>query len=163
MSYSDLLKDPRWQHRRQQVIEAAHEECQRDGKPSRLLEVHHHRYRQGAEPWEYFDEELAALCPACHQEITRLKRRLLDLLFLYEVHFLPLEKLIGYIAAQVAEVEPDSRVVLKSIPEMHGVGDALGLPTAHVERSVDLFDDSVDVAAIREEMAKARSTSKLVK
>ena len=161
MSYADFLKDHRWERRRKQIVERASGECERCGNGTSVFEVHHHRYRRDAAPWEYFDHELAALCPKCHLEITRLKRRLLDLLFLYEMHFLPLDRLVGYVATLVSELEPDGRAVLETVPAIHGAGDALGLPTREVAKRVEDIDSTVDVLGIREEIAKARSKSKV--
>ena len=35
------------------------------------LNVHHIKYRKGAMPWEYSDDELVTLCEGCHSEIHR--------------------------------------------------------------------------------------------
>jgi len=66
MNYSDKLKDPRWQKRRLQILEAAHWRCEDCRAREKTLEVHHCGYIRGFEPWEYDGELLMALCSACH-------------------------------------------------------------------------------------------------
>jgi hypothetical protein len=73
-AYSDLLKDPRWQKKRLEVLEAAGWSCERCGDKTRTLHVHHKKYRRGADPWEYDREELQSLCEPCHVEVTELDR-----------------------------------------------------------------------------------------
>lgn len=48
--------------------------CQ-DGEST--LNVHHHYYTKGADPWEYDDKALTTLCEDCHKHIEGRK---LDLL-----------------------------------------------------------------------------------
>lgn len=68
MKYEDLLKDPRWQKRRLEIMQRDNFTCQHcgtglnDGVP---LNVHHLVYRR-CNPWEYHDNELVTLCENCH-------------------------------------------------------------------------------------------------
>lgn len=70
MKYEDLLKDPRWQKRRLEIMQRDNFTCQRcgvgldDGIP---LNVHHLVYRR-CYPWEYYDYELVTLCENCHKD-----------------------------------------------------------------------------------------------
>jgi hypothetical protein len=70
-SYSDLLKDPRWQKKRLKKLEAADWHCESCFDNSSMLSVHHKRYVKGRMPWEYPDEELAVLCQSCHEDMHR--------------------------------------------------------------------------------------------
>lgn len=71
MKYEDLLKDPRWQKRRLEIMQRDNFTCQHcgnglnDGVP---LNVHHIRYRRNLMPWEYGDADLTTLCEKCHKE-----------------------------------------------------------------------------------------------
>lgn len=67
-SYYEKLKDPRWQKRRLEVLEAAGWECVECGDGSTELHVHHILYRKGCDPWDYQPDELKALCAPCHLE-----------------------------------------------------------------------------------------------
>jgi hypothetical protein len=65
-TYSEKLKDPRWQRRRLHMLEAAGWKCSGCQAEDKTLHVHHKLYRKGADPWEYSDDELAVLCEGCH-------------------------------------------------------------------------------------------------
>src|SRR5213594_693703 len=65
-SYSELLKDPRWQRRRLEILNRANFQCERCDADNRTLHVHHLLYHKGAKPWEYADDDLMALCEQCH-------------------------------------------------------------------------------------------------
>lgn len=68
-SYQELLKDPRWQKRRLEVMELHNFECEDCGNDSSTLNIHHGTYLKGKKPWEYPDELLHCLCDKCHQNI----------------------------------------------------------------------------------------------
>lgn len=66
MSYSDQLRDPRWQRRRLEIMSRADFSCEKCHSATKTLHVHHKQYRAGARPWEYADNELECLCDDCH-------------------------------------------------------------------------------------------------
>lgn len=68
LSYSEKLRDPRWQERRRVILDRADFSCEECGAEDIALHVHHKAYRRGAEPWEYEDDELIALCEGCHAD-----------------------------------------------------------------------------------------------
>lgn len=68
MTYTEKLKDPRWQKRRLEKMQAASWRCESCGEFKKELHVHHIRYRNGREPWEYALRELKCLCCDCHGE-----------------------------------------------------------------------------------------------
>ena len=73
-TYSEKLKDPRWQKKRLEVLEKAGwkcEWCECDGK---TLNVHHGRYEKDMEPWEYSILELHALCDECHKKRHEIEK-----------------------------------------------------------------------------------------
>lgn len=67
MTYSEKLKDPRWQRKRLEVMQDADFSCERCGSTTRTLNVHHKKYRKGRNPWEYQRFELECLCEDCHK------------------------------------------------------------------------------------------------
>ncbi|WP_020473368.1 HNH endonuclease [Zavarzinella formosa] len=69
-SYFELLRDPRWQRKRLEAMQAADFKCERCAKKDKTLNVHHRHYRKGAAPWEYRPNELACLCEDCHSSVT---------------------------------------------------------------------------------------------
>ena len=68
MSYSDLLKDPRWQRKRLEVMEREDFACELCGATDKTLNVHHERYERGRMPWDYPSEALHCLCEPCHRK-----------------------------------------------------------------------------------------------
>lgn len=75
-TYSDKLKDLRWQKKRLEILEAAKWQCEDCGKGEAdgiTLHVHHCHYERGKEPWEYSRNELMAVCEACHDRRSDLE------------------------------------------------------------------------------------------
>ena len=68
MTYRQLLKDPRWQRRRLEIMQRDAWRCTTCQDGSRKLNVHHVRYERGRQPWEYPGDDLRTLCEACHQK-----------------------------------------------------------------------------------------------
>jgi len=66
VTYSDKLRDPRWQKRRLQVFEKAGWKCECCGDDKATLHVHHLVYT-GKEPWKAKNSELECLCWECHE------------------------------------------------------------------------------------------------
>ena len=66
-SYSEKLRDPRWQRRRLEIMHRDEFTCQKCGDKENTLHVHHRWYKSGKEPWEYPGELLVTLCESCHQ------------------------------------------------------------------------------------------------
>lgn len=75
-SYSEKLKDPRWQKMRLQIMERDLFTCVICKNSKETLNVHHRIYRKGRAPWEYDREELVTLCESCHLLTERLNDRI---------------------------------------------------------------------------------------
>lgn len=68
ISYSEKLKDPRWQKVRLQVLNRDEFTCQHCGDTEATLHVHHLSYN--GEPWEAENHLLITLCEVCHTDET---------------------------------------------------------------------------------------------
>ena len=68
MTYAEKLKDPRWQRKRLEIMEASKFSCSRCSADDATLHVHHCYYEKGLMPWEYPNESLKCLCDWCHGE-----------------------------------------------------------------------------------------------
>lgn len=68
-SYSELLKDPRWQKKRLEILEYAQWRCQICGRKDRTLHVHHSYYTNGKKPWQYPNGSMIAVCEPHHEMI----------------------------------------------------------------------------------------------
>lgn len=75
-SYSEKLRDPRWQRKRLEVMDRDSFRCRRCGCGSKTLNVHHLIYRKGAEPWDYPSDHLRTLCEECHAHVENAEVRL---------------------------------------------------------------------------------------
>ena len=79
-TYSEKLKDPRWQRRRLLVLDAYGFCCESCGDDTQELHVHHNVYKKGREPWEYEDHELRPLCVKCHKAQEDIRDEFLSIL-----------------------------------------------------------------------------------
>lgn len=75
-SYSEKLKDPRWQKKRLLIFERDKWTCRCCGDNKTTLNVHHLTY--AGEPWECPDENLTTLCEDCHAIVSTEKLDMLN-------------------------------------------------------------------------------------
>lgn len=75
VNYAEMLKDPRWQKKRLEVMQRDGFRCQHCLSNKKELQVHHLVYRKGANPWEYDNKDLITLCKQCHELETEEKKR----------------------------------------------------------------------------------------
>lgn len=68
MTYSQKLKDPRWQKKRLEIMQRDEFSCQICHSKVDTLNVHHRHYIVGREPWDYPSELLVTLCQPCHKK-----------------------------------------------------------------------------------------------
>lgn len=66
MKYSDLLKDPRWQKKKNGILDRDNYTCIICGETKLTLHVHHKSYN--GKPWEINDDQLITLCEICHEK-----------------------------------------------------------------------------------------------
>ncbi len=72
-TYQELLKDPRWIKRRNEILTRDKNTCQSCGAQDKYLHVHHLNYWDGFLPWEYPDDMLVTLCKDCHWNMHKNK------------------------------------------------------------------------------------------
>ena len=65
-TYSEKLRDPRWQKKRLEIMQRDGWACRKCFSRTKTLNVHHYFYRRGLEPWEYGDDALLTVCEDCH-------------------------------------------------------------------------------------------------
>jgi hypothetical protein len=68
-TYSEKLRDPRWQRRRLEVMERDDFKCKKCGSAEETLHVHHLAYKKGLQPWDHDSRYLLTLCKRCHREV----------------------------------------------------------------------------------------------
>ena len=64
--YLELLRDPRWQKKRLEIMSRDGFECCDCGAKHKTLNVHHIYYANGRSPWDYEAVSLRTLCEDCH-------------------------------------------------------------------------------------------------
>ncbi len=69
-AYHEMLRDPRWQRMRLEVMQRDHFRCVECGDERTTLNVHHTYYAKGKKPWEYEARALRTLCEPCHKKIS---------------------------------------------------------------------------------------------
>jgi hypothetical protein len=70
-TYSEKLKDPRWQRKRLEIMQRDNFKCTQCGDTSTTQNVHHWQYSK--EPWDAKNEDLTTVCRSCHEEIEQCK------------------------------------------------------------------------------------------
>ena len=93
-TYSEKLRDPRWQRRRLEVLNRAGFCCQLCYDSETELHVHHNLYRRKTDPWDYPDHELRVLCKPCHQSEEQSREDLLSILGVIPPEY-PLAQILG--------------------------------------------------------------------
>lgn len=67
--YSEILRDPRWQKKRLEVLQAHGFKCEACENTEETLHVHHRYYVSHRMPWEYPDFCYQVLCVICHDRV----------------------------------------------------------------------------------------------
>lgn len=80
MTYSEKLKDPRWQRKRLEILQRDSFTCCLCSDQSTELHVHHKRYERNTAPWDYEDSNYSTLCKVCHEKVEELKSSIVELL-----------------------------------------------------------------------------------
>ncbi len=97
-SYSEKLKDPRWQKKRLNILNRDGFSCQWCGDKEHTLHVHHLKYK--GDPWDAPDEWLLTICEDCHETDHALRDD-------YESDLIQALKLKGYGAYQIQSIACD--------------------------------------------------------
>lgn len=70
-SYSEKLRDPRWQKKRLEILSRDEWKCKLCGDEKNTLHVHHNEYE--GEPWDAPSDSLETLCEHCHFAVEAVK------------------------------------------------------------------------------------------
>lgn len=73
MTYTQKLRDPRWQKKRLEIMQRDDFSCTGCGDNEKMLSVHHRYYLPGKEPWEYGNNCFKTLCEYCHSAEHRFR------------------------------------------------------------------------------------------
>lgn len=127
--YWQLLRDPRWQRKRLEIMERAGFQCEECRAADKTLNVHHTHYVKGRKPWEYQNTDLRCLCEDCHgattERIGEISRRIGGQS--PEV----LDQIVGYVRCQElinsSDEDPDRQLLVFNYEQAIGVANAFGI------------------------------------
>lgn len=129
-TYWEMLKHPKWQRKRLEILERDAFTCQDCGSSTNTLHVHHTYYERKLKPWDYPNESLRTLCETCHEsaqdDMTQMQRALVT------VDSSSLKTVIGYAAATGTLMEPRRTIPCRSYEEAVGIGAAWLKPASAV-------------------------------
>lgn len=72
-TYSELLRHPKWQMKRLEILNRDNATCRLCGDTETELHIHHKQYIKGNKPWEYENESLITYCKVCHKVVEYCK------------------------------------------------------------------------------------------
>jgi hypothetical protein len=132
-TYWELLKDPRWQRRRLEILNRADFSCELcDNTSNNTIHVHHKIYRKGKMPWDYVDSELIALCETCHTEDHVLWEMLKEALAILPQH--SLAQVVGFAQGltvhemwETPDIQKVPPINVRSGEQANGIAAALDL------------------------------------
>lgn len=78
-SYSEKLRDPKWQKTRLEVMKRDDFSCTSCKDKESTLNVHHCYYEGYKDPWDYPLESLRTLCESCHKYEEDVKANAIDI------------------------------------------------------------------------------------
>lgn len=135
MTYSDKLKDPRWQKKRLEIFNLQDWKCQNCGSATDQLHLHHRYYKPKTEPWDYPNSAFLTLCHECHDDATASVKSF-DETFKSALMPIHLGNIADYFAASP---EPSSLCKAIAIAELMGdIGMIRYLSTRRLERCAEL-------------------------
>ncbi len=118
-TYAELLKDPRWQRKRLEILNRDDWTCQRCGAEDKTLHVHHRKYGRGF-PWEIENGFLVTLCEACHEKTTEVGRRLAELISCSDPS--DLEEVAGLLEAKLTRYGKGASILVRDYEHAEGIG-----------------------------------------
>ena len=77
MTYSEKLRDPRWQKKRLEIMQRDGFACAFCNAKDKELQVHHLTYKK-RDPWDYPDYLYQTLCRDCHELRGELTDKAVD-------------------------------------------------------------------------------------
>lgn len=113
MTYSEKLRDPRWQKLRLEILSRDSFTCKFCGSGltgGKNLQVHHILYKR-RDPWDYPEYLYQTLCDSCHDERQRLTDKAVDAVRI-AVAKVPTRRLIESVtrlcAEAMLEIDPEA-------------------------------------------------------
>jgi hypothetical protein len=120
-TYYELLRDPRWQKKRLQIMDRAGFRCEHCDEDPQTLNIHHSYYEKGLKPWEYPDESLHCLCEKCHKKTQNIKAQINRLIGTVPLTYQT--QILGYVAALAMDNDSNEVFEVTDYEMAYGIGD----------------------------------------
>lgn len=134
-NYYTLLKHPKWQKKRLEVLQAAGFECVCCGGKDKTLHVHHKYYKKGLKPWEYSDCSLLCLCEECHILYQNQKEKLNWIVGFLD--FADIEQLLGFSKGLILQEFHDWEMDMNSQEEVYGLALCWNVDVKRILSSIE--------------------------
>jgi hypothetical protein len=145
MTYSEKLKDPRWQRRRLEILSKCDFACENCQTKSEQLHVHHRMYSRGKMPWEYEDWAFNVVCEECHSSLQDQMESAHEVLAKYPGFMAGISRLKDRDLTSVSRLERLVRGVSNYRP------DLFAILVESLNRTFDSIRDFRDAASVIEE------------
>ncbi|HWW29928.1 MAG TPA: HNH endonuclease signature motif containing protein [Steroidobacteraceae bacterium] len=152
-TYSEKLRDPRWQRRRLEKLNEAEFTCEICTDTRTTLHVHHRVYERGRNPWDYDLDDLEVLCEGCH-EIKHEQLAVLNRV-ISRASYLDLEGLTAVVAGYLMQNEPHARAK-EQIASALGEVTTLGVETIKAGRIAAIAEKKFFARWLKREEDKRR-------
>jgi len=150
-AYSELLKDPRWQKKRLEVLEAHGWKCDNCEDETTTFHVDHGYYDKDKAPWEYENATLHCLCEYCHEDIH--ERRAILQMLLGHCGPLMLDRIIGYVFGSIAvsfESDCDHTIATHSPYTLDGIADAAEIRYDELDKAITTTAGKVSMRMVQD-------------
>jgi hypothetical protein len=159
-SYTDLLKHPKWQRKRLEIMQRADFKCEECGNDELTLHVHHSYYKKDHAPWEYPNESLHCLCEKCHETVTNTQNRLNDQIRKLCQRYDCLQMLLGYALGIESEIDPDIPIEVFSHYVAIGLADCWSIAEFEVLHAVQ--DGVIDGRKLAELKSRGAAFNRVI-
>jgi len=134
-SYSDLLRNPKWQRKRLEILQRDEFTCTICEETEKQLHVHHGYYEFGKFPWDYPSKSLHTLCEKCHktwQGNSKILKAQIGLLGCYDF-----TSVCGYVAGLRLRDEEIKRIYAVDPMMIEGVSRAVNISEEEIIDNLD--------------------------
>lgn len=138
-TYIELLKDPRWQRKRLEILQRDGWRCRKCGNEKGTLHVHHNYYSKGLNPWEYDDSTLRTLCEPCHKTAEEFRLAFANSVagLLEEDEFFALGLVQGVVAKGYVRNGQSAVMRVVHPRQAQGMAQTFGCEQSEIDAAVD--------------------------
>lgn len=142
-TYSELLRHPKWQMKRLEILQRDNATCQLCGDTETELHIHHKEYIKGNKPWEYNNDVLITYCKICHSVVEYCKSAQDWLIF--KIMKFPKKDDWFFISMYYYDLHEAcyNMGLFKYDTSSQSIIPLLSLPEIEIKRALRIFDEQV--------------------